>query len=502
MKRGLWLARVNVVGAVRSLGRPWMAVLLLSGIAWGEVSICAAQEGQQELGSTFTLDRFGKFNAPESGARSEQESGVDEDGNPYLKVVLRPESHPSLKYRFQRNEAELKPGAAQVHFGRALLMWQMLPEDVRSDVSMSWGGDREPTLQERKEMVESLASVYAEIRAMALCEDQKSDLRLRDIGGLEMFEVLLPEYQSARELARALGHKYRVQLAEGDVDGAVDTLRDGFQLSAFVGQGETLVQVLVGIAIHNIMLEEALLLSELSEAPSLYWPIATLPRPFVTGHRAIELELGTIHRSLPVLKEAKMEMRDELYWSKAWAKLTEDLIKVGMYSGETSTKVGVALLSVATAEDSKARLIASGMDEDEVKAMPLMRAVLLEASQEIQRINDDLNKGFLLKGKAGLEVSRVQMGAFDDWANGERKNSAGALIAGLMVPAVEAVHQAILRQEFFVNRAMTMEAICLHVQANGGELPDSLESLPPAPALKNPFTDEHFEMSSKASEDG
>ncbi len=66
--------------------------------------------------------------------------------------------------------------------------------------------------------------------------------------------TLLPEYSEFRALARLLALQEQVQLADGQVSRAIDTMRDGLRLG-YVVQGDTLMGGLVGVAIDAIVVQ-------------------------------------------------------------------------------------------------------------------------------------------------------------------------------------------------------------------------------------------------------
>lgn len=446
-----------------------------------------SQNPEEELGSTMTLEELGI--APGKSVQG----GVRRKAMDVVELKAVGESTPALKHRFWVPDFDLRPGSAQVHFGRALLMWHDLPSERRMEIE-SWDfEDNMPDISEVREAVESLENVFHEMHLLATSEDYLYDLRLRDVEGPELFQVLLPEIQQSRSLARLLRLKIHVQMQDEDFEGAIETLQDGFRLSRFIGaQGESLVQTLVGIAIELIMYENVQELIEHDGSPNLYWSLATLPRPLIDVSRSIQFELSTIHRVLPALREAEKGERSDQYWNEAWVKVVEDL---GLLAGNDSvTKVSLSLLGVAATGPARENLIASGMDEVEVNSMPAMRAVLLDASRDIERLLDEVAKGGFLPGRLGFDYVAEAEKRVSSWVQENSMKSGGAVIAGMLMPAVQAATSAGTRQEFKLNRLMTVEAIRMHVAENGA-LPNSLEDLSPVPALPNPYNGKSFQYS-------
>ena len=205
----------------------------------------------------------------------------------------------------------------------------------------------------REQAVSDLAEVFAEIRKMAQSEDKRWDHRLRDLRGPELFAYLLPDVQQSRSLARLLAIHIDHQVAVGQIDGAIESLRDGFHLARFVGQGETLIHRLVGIAIESFMFDRLEQMLQNEDCPNMYWALATLPRPLVDLKDSIQFELGSVHRVMPVLQEAEESDHEQEYWLSAWAKSLEALQTV---VDVPDSKIGLAMISVAATRTRQAAI--------------------------------------------------------------------------------------------------------------------------------------------------
>ncbi len=441
------------------------------------------------LGSTMTLAQVER-------ARS----AAPENTQRLLTVRPAAEPVPALAYRMWLPDYTLKPGSAQMRFFRALMLWQQESSEDRQKIEL-WAVEegQPPEPGELTSTLARLQDVFDEIHLLATSEDMSWDHRLRDVRGLDMYSYLLPDVQESRSLARLLSLKIDSQLASGDVPGAVASLQDGFRLAGFVGQGETLVQQLVGLAIEGIMLDKVEQLIQLEDSPNLYWALATLPRPLVDINNSIQFELSSIHRVLPILTEAENEGHSEAYWNSAWAETLVQLKEIG--AGDQSMNLAFAVVGIASAKTAKERLIAGGMDREKVQRMPAIRAVLLDASREIRTLSDELAKANYLPGALGYKILELEEDEFDDWVAENRYKSGAAAIVGLLVPAVHAAKSAGTRQEYLINRLMTIEALRMHAAAHDGQLPKRLEELDPVPALPNPYSGQPFDYRVEADSD-
>ncbi len=148
---------------------------------------------------------------------------------------------PALRYRLYPAHWDLKPGTAQLHFSRAMILISQSSQHSK-EVERKWADwssqETNPTDVELKTAVESLSSVYAELHHMAMSEDITWDHRIRDLRGPDVYAFLMPDVQHARNLARLLRLKVRYQIRQRDFEGAVSTLSDGFRLAEFVARAK------------------------------------------------------------------------------------------------------------------------------------------------------------------------------------------------------------------------------------------------------------------------
>jgi len=82
-------------------------------------------------------------------------------------------------------------------------------------------------------------------------------------------------------LAFTLALQARLQIAQGQYDRAVGTIQTGLAMARHIGQGPTLVQRLVSIAIAALMCGQVEQFVQSPNAPNLYWALQGLPRPFI-----------------------------------------------------------------------------------------------------------------------------------------------------------------------------------------------------------------------------
>lgn len=445
-------------------------------------SFVPAQDGAP--GSTMTLQQL-----------QQAEKKSEERPEP-LKVQPAGEPSPALNYRLYPARWELKPGSALLHFSRAQIMFLQFPKKTQTEWQLWFGDDKTPTDQELATAVDSLQQVFNELHDLAQSEDLTWDHRIRDLRGPGVYSYLLPDVQESRAMARMLRLKIKHQLKQRDFDGAISSISDGMRLAEFVGQGETLIQKLVGISIANIMrdcIQEAI---STPGCPNLYWALACIPQPLMNVSESILWELSNIRRVLPVLAEAETQNWTEVEATKKWASLVADLGAFGsdgLGGGDTSATVVLAIASVTSVETARERLLADGIPEERLASMPTMQIILLDASRELRRIGDNLGKANLLPVAIAKPLLERENTLFQEWVAKYRTSTVGAVIGGLLFPGVQQAREAETRMLMNHNRLMTLEALRMHAAEHDGELPMSLEELSPVPAMSDPYTGREFE---------
>ena len=97
----------------------------------------------------------------------------------------------------------------------------------------------------------------------------------------------LTEY---RKIAFILELWARLEISRGSYEGAALAMRTGFGMARHLGDGPTIIQGLVGMAVGGIMCREVKQFVQQEDSPNLYQALASLPRPFIDVEKAIENE--------------------------------------------------------------------------------------------------------------------------------------------------------------------------------------------------------------------
>ncbi|MCA9008931.1 MAG: hypothetical protein KDB01_04245 [Planctomycetaceae bacterium] len=420
-----------------------------------------------------------------------------------LRIHAAGEPSPALKYRLYPARWELQPGSAVLHYTRAQILFLQLPKETQIQWQMWYGEDKTPTDDELANAVVSLQQIFNELHNLAQSEDLTWDHRIRDLRGPEVYAYLLPDVQEARSMARLLRLKIKHQLKQKDFDGAISAISDGMRLAEFVGQGETVIQKLVGIAIMAMMRECIVETISTAGSPNLYWALASVPQPLIDMREAVLWELGNIQNVLPALKEAETANWSDAEAAKKWTSLVADLgtLGAGDQVDGISVQLVLAIAGVMHVDAARERLLTRGVSEERLAKMPVLQIVLLDASQELKNFGDELGKGHLLPASISKSLLERENGEYEDWIRQHRTTSVGAAIGGLLFPAVRQARTAETRTLMNHNRLMTLEAIRMHAAEHSGELPKSLAELNPAPAMPDPTSGQGFEYSIESTDE-
>ena len=309
--------------------------------------------------------------------------------------------------------------------------------------------------------------------------DWQSPFREQGLG------TLLPELGRHRTLARLLRLRARTALHSNDFPGALAAIRNGLELAHDYSDSKSAIQALVGAAIASSMLDELEVLASRPGAPSIYWSLADLPRPFFSISTLLLYEEAMIDFTLPIFREIEtLPIDDERAVSLA-AKANRDL--ASMLQSPTSSASGdiaTAARVIAAYPAAKAWMISTGLAPDRVAALPVSYVVIRHELVQYRLHSDQLFRWLNLpypEAEAGLEAFLA------DRATHPVSNDS----LGSWLPSLDKVFGALwnLERRFAVLRAS--EAIRLHIGSTNA-LPQSLDAITIVPVPRDPITGEPF----------
>lgn len=413
------------------------------------------------------------------------------------------EPSPALKYTLLPKRRDLVPGNAAVFYHRALLMLQERRNAERREARLMGKEQSEIPEIGMSDWIDGPIDAIPREEARALLDRYESILREVELGVLrrdcdwgfdnrpETIELLLPEIQESRSLARLISLRVRMAVLDGDTAGAVHWLQTGYAMARHVSQGPTLIQWLVGVAITGVMNDALIELMQAEGTPSLYWALTNLPRPMIELDEALEGERSLVERMFPDLLEL-----DGPAWSAERGRifldsLAEQLrgLTSGALRGSESTKLALIGLIARNYPEAKRELIESGRDEAEVEAMPAIQVVGILAWRDYVALSDDVYKWVSLPSR---EATRGIKSTYSYPTIEEKLSRPGLSLFLLISPALESVLMAQTRVDRQLAALRSVESIRLYAEAHDGRFPPSLEAIEKVPAPLDPARGEPF----------
>jgi hypothetical protein len=409
---------------------------------------------------------------------------------------------PSLTYELLPRLRDRVPGNAALDYHRAYILRPGWPRDPKESAALNekliaWEEapiEKLPVAEVKK----YLAGYSATFRTLdAAARADRCDWELTGKMSVQNIDLLLPEVQAFREIARVQRLRIRVDLAENDFDAAVRNIQTGLRLGKDVGEGPTLIQSLVGIAITTIFLREVEGLIQRPNAPNLYWALTTLPRPLIDPRPALEGETRLFFNLFP---NAKLLEKGPVSADRANTLLEEMLTAFASMGNPDNFKIGFGGVALAgyvalNAPAARKQLVTLGWPAASVEKMPAAQVVALRAITAYRSFTDDQTKCFSLP----YPEARKELAQVSKRAEKMKKDTGDAIIAvfSLTLPAVEKVFEAHARLARRLAALRAIEAVRLYAAANEGKLPKSLADVKAVPVPDDPYTLKPFEYSVK-----
>ena len=409
---------------------------------------------------------------------------------------------PAMRYELLPPLRERTPGNAAVGYLRAAVLRPSWPKDQKASLELGerwekWEStpvDQLPLEAIRKFLVDYQPMLHEVDEAARLdrCDWQLANRKFSDL------QKILPAVQSSRELMRSLSLRFRTEIAEKRFDAAIRTMQTAFQLGRHVGEGSTMIEMLVGYAIVGISIARCDELIGQPNAPNLYWALATLLNPIFDPRPALDGE-GRFHGLiLPIMKDLERGPVSEDVAAKAFREvyavigISQDPDdKLGQFASSMALAGMVAMQSSGAKKD----LIARGMAKATVDAMPTTQAVLLRSLYLHRDLWDDQVKLFFMPYPlASQEMKRIAVRTVEL----RKSNANDPLFAvfSLVYPALQKVHVAHSRTARQIAQLRAVEAVRMHV-ASTGLIPKSLADVTIVPVPDDPTTGKPFAYETK-----
>lgn len=394
---------------------------------------------------------------------------------------------PALKYALLPELTDMTTGNALTKYYKAFsLEW--------------WGFYQRQTVQWHEDFdkaldapLDQMPADYSFVKDWKMLREVDEGAR-RDHCDWEMISVmkrdgigtLLPDVQGMRHFARALALRARYEIAGGDLDRAIYTLQTGFAFSKHIGEGPSLIHMLVGVAINQVMARQLDELLQHPKCPNLYWSLARLPKPFMDMRRPIQAEYLMLENLMPRYDDLR---KGPLPLDEAQEVMGEFIKKMQEMGLARIDPVTITARAMATYSKAKAALVAGGRRQADVEQMPVPQVVLLHSMEEFLRLRDDVYKWAslpLYEGLAGMQQAEAAYRTVAD--------DRGILAVFVqMLPAVQKVYQANVRADRRFAMLRVVEALRMHLAVHGGKWPKSLAEVRVVPAPADPATGKSFE---------
>lgn len=411
--------------------------------------------------------------------------GASADDDTTLRLSLHPASEPvpPLKYRLLPEFRDQIAGNATVWYGKVFAEQQALTN--HSEFWRDYDRYMKLPLDElrEEEFVAGIVNsrlLYGFLEKAARAQSCDWQLRVRQES---YYDILLPEVQQTRSFARLLSLKVRFQIAEGDLDGAIRSLQSGFALAQNVARGETVVNALIGTAIHRVMTDRVMELVQQPGAPNLYWALTSLPNPAIDFRPNLEAELAALSLSFRLFDQVQSDDFDRAHWNDRLRQFWEAAEK--NRRNRTSPAEPVELLVMRKYPLAKKRLIDGGFDQARVDAMPVARVVLLQSYLEYERRMQRQYRWVNFPYAEAIER-----------LSDEKKADSGVTetlpLQQLFGADVRSIIKAKAITQLYVELLRTVEAIRLHAALHDGKLPEKLSEVTVVPVPDDPMTGQPF----------
>jgi hypothetical protein len=422
-------------------------------------------------------------------------AGAQEGPKP-IRITLNPVApvRPVLRYRLLPELVEMKHEDAVKLYAEIAELLKTLGGKADLDALQEDIKDLPIQRLPREEMRRALApydKAFAMIDRAARCEscnwDISDRLRAKGIG------ALLPEVQQLRENARLLQLRCRLQMADGDIEGALRTIRTGIGMAHHVGETPTLISHLVGIAISSIFLGEVDQLLSQPKCPNLYWSLTDLPQPLLSIRKPFEGERLWAYGTFPGLARFAADPSGPALTEKE----IQEIVKVtfGLSDGKDNL-VQRHLLAANIRlhhEAAKKALIDAGWPREKVESWPHVQVALLHSLQDYQGFFDEMVKA---QNFSYSEASKL-LQDIDKQVKARRVNrplTAPAIpLTELLLPATAKVRLAQARTERKIAALRCVEAIRLYAAKHDGKLPAALEDIKEVPIPIDPILGKPFQ---------
>jgi hypothetical protein len=442
-------------------------------------------------------------------AAADKQPSKAEPAKPPIEVIQvtihpAPVPRPALRYHLLPTFVERTPGDAMPLYAKALVVhmeaWQRVCDDkqLASDLDniekwMEMPLDQLPRDRAEKLLTSLGTSTRRELDLAVRREHCNWDMPLRQG---HFYEVLLPEVQQFRNLARRLALQAKLQIIDKKYAEAVASLQTGYGMARQVADQPFLVSNLVGAVVTQKMNHQLLTLCQQPDMPSLYWSIADLPSPWIDRSTAIDAEYDGLYLQWPELQTIRTAQCTPDQWNLVLRKCVSELVRFQMDSSQTERpekeslarieKIVAKALDDASLSRARTVMLAAGYSQKQLDAMPPAQVAIVYSLDTHDAIRDELYKWWHLPYPQALKGMSEAGSKIPEAAKDEL-----IPFTDLLPAIVSALHAfGYTDRQFAAIRVI--EALRIYAANHNGELPSTLDDIKEVPVPLNPITGKPF----------
>lgn len=411
---------------------------------------------------------------------------------PVVRLTIHPvaTTQPALRYR-------LLPGLQDQDQGNAATLYLMAskfgPDESRASEQIDRAIELlgRPLEQMPRDKAEEVLSYFpTRLRFADLAahrEEARWDYAIREEGT----DALLPHLNDVRGFALLWSLQARLQMLRGDWPAAARSVLDGLSLARQLNRQAVFVQALVGSGIADEMLEQSVRdWVGRPDAPNLYWPLSSLPHPFVDLHEVATWEKAIIYFTFPILRDAQRGTADADRWRAFFVQLPAlNRLPPRSRTDTFENESDAAVLAAVAYPTARAHLLATGRTPQQVDAMSIDQAVGTYFFDDYRRLADEAWKAWELPFWEG----RAVFPPWSRWGFDPRvPHEPGANPLAAFASGNSGARFRFARLDREIALLRIVEAVRDYSARHDGQPPDSLDQIKELPVPIDPVRGQPF----------
>jgi hypothetical protein len=369
---------------------------------------------------------------------------------------------------------------------------RQLADEIREESGAKLPDVNRKRLKDNLEKIKKPLEILEKAARASQCDWGKitEALRTKGIG------ASLAPVQEWREVVPLFAARARLEVLEDRPEDAVKSLGLGLRLARRMGEGPTLINHLVAVALSAILFEQLDVIVAHPKCPNLYWALASLPHPFLSLRVAMEGERCSVYGTLPALfkfvrdPNGPLPTEEEM---KYLVKVGEETFRNLGFKITEVDRIATGLAIQAKHESAIKYLTESGFPADRLRQWPPVLVAILHAlvdyEEKLGRMQEAMDTPYWQAAPKILALEEEMR------PRGLTTPPGPAIpLARLLLPAVSKVLQANGRCERRLAALTTVEALRLHARRTGA-WPKTLAEIDGVAIPIDPVTGKPFEYS-------